>query len=191
MADLEWLRQCGLADAVLDHARAGRPVLGVCGGFQMLCRVIDDPVESKSGRVDGLGLLDADIAFDAEKTLKLWSAPLHGYEIHHGQVVRSGAADWLGAHIPVGLRRDAVFGTHWHGLFDNDELRRAWLTEAAAAAGRSGFVVADDVDVTESRDRQLDLMAELLAAHLDVDAVLELLDRGVPTRPTIATTLSG
>ncbi len=191
VADLEWLRQCGLADAVLDHARAGRPVLGVCGGFQMLCRVIDDPVESKSGRVDGLGLLDADIAFDAEKTLKLWSAPLHGYEIHHGQVVRSGAADWLGADIPVGLRRDAVFGTHWHGLFDNDELRRAWLTEAAAAAGRSGFVVADDVDVTESRDRQLDLMAELLAAHLDVDAVLELLDRGVPTRPTIATTLSG
>ncbi|MDT5081235.1 MAG: adenosylcobyric acid synthase [Mycobacterium sp.] len=190
VADLGWLRDCGLAAAIVGHAAAGRPVLGVCGGFQMLCRVIDDAVESRSGIVDGLGLLDADIAFDAEKTLKLWDAPLHGYEIHHGQVVRSTETDWLGSGAPIGIRRGAVFGTHWHGLLDNDEFRRAWLTEAAAAAGRSGFVVADDVNVTESRDRQLDLMADLLAAHLDVDAVMELLDQGAPARPTIVTALS-
>jgi adenosylcobyric acid synthase len=152
----------------------------------MLCRVIDDPVESRVGVVDGLGLLDADIVFDAQKTLKRWDAPLRGYEIHHGQVVRNTEADWLG----VGLRRGAVFGTHWHGLLDNDDLRRAWLTEAAAAAGRAGFVVAEDVDVAECRDRQLDVMAELLAAHLDVDALMDLLDKGAPTRPTIATALS-
>ncbi|WP_319445598.1 MULTISPECIES: cobyric acid synthase [unclassified Mycobacterium] len=191
VADLGWLRERGLAAGIVGHAAAGRPVLGVCGGFQMLCRVIDDPVESRSGIVDGLGLLDADIAFDAEKTLNLWESPLHGYEIHHGQVVRNTEADWLGSGAPVGIRRGAVFGTHWHGLLDNNELRRAWLTEAAAAAGRSSFVVADDVNVTESRDRQLDLMADLLAAHLDVDAVMELLDQGAPARPTIVTTLSG
>jgi adenosylcobyric acid synthase len=190
VADLGWLRDCGLAAGIVGHAAAGRPLLGVCGGFQMLCRVIDDAVESRSGTVDGLGLLDADIAFAAEKTLELWDAPLHGYEIHHGQVVRNTETDWLGSGAPIGIRRGAVFGTHWHGLLDNDELRRAWLTEAAAAAGRSGFVVADDVNVTESRDRQLDLMADLLAAHLELDAVMELLARGAPARPTIATSLS-
>ena len=189
VADLAWLREAGLADGIVGHANAGGPVLGVCGGFQMLCRAIDDPVESRFGVVDGLGLLDADIVFDPDKTLKLWGnhgeAPLHGYEIHHGRVERSTEADWLG----VGIRRGVVYGTHWHGLLDNDDVRRAWLTEVAAAAGRSGFVVADDVDVTEARDRQLDLMADLLTAHLDVDAVMELLHHGPPQRPTITTAL--
>jgi adenosylcobyric acid synthase len=156
----------------------------------MLCRVVDDPVESGAGRTEGLGLLDADIVFAADKTLELWDGngriPLRGYEIHHGQLARSAEADWLG----VGIRRGAVFGTHWHGLLDNDDVRREWLTEAARAAGRRGFVVADDVDVTARRDGQLDVMADLLAAHLDVDAVMALIDRGAPRRPTVTSGLS-
>jgi adenosylcobyric acid synthase len=185
VADLDWLRAGGLAEPIAAHAAAGRPVLGICGGFQMLCRHIDDPVESRAGRVDGLGLVDADIAFAAEKTLRHWETPLHGYEIHHGQVVRSAAEDWAG----IGVRRGAVFGTHWHGLFDNDAFRRTWLTEAAAAAGRTGFVVAEDVDVSARRDAQLDVMADLLQNHLDVDAVLDLIDTGPPPRPTVTSGL--
>ncbi|MCV7068422.1 cobyric acid synthase [Mycolicibacterium farcinogenes] len=186
VSDLAWLRHRGLADAVLAHAAQGRPVLGVCGGFQMLCRRIDDPVESgASGAVPGLGLLDADIEFHREKTLRHWEKPLWGYEIHHGQVSRATADDWLG----VGLRREAVYGTHWHGLLDNDALRRAWLTEVAASAGRTGFVVADDVDVRGRRDAQLDRMADLLTAHVDVDALLDILRNGPPSRPTMSTAL--
>ena len=67
VADLRWLREQGLAQAVIAHAEAGRTVLGVCGGFQMLCRTIDDPVETRCGRVDGLALLDADVVFDRER----------------------------------------------------------------------------------------------------------------------------
>jgi adenosylcobyric acid synthase len=185
VTDLRWLRERGLAAGIAAHAAAGRAVLGVCGGFQMLCRQIDDPVESRAGRTEGLGLLDADIVFAEQKTLRHWETPLRGYEIHHGQVVRATDADWLG----IGLRRDAVYGTHWHGLLDNDELRRAWLAEVAAAAGRDGFVVADDVDVTARRDAQLDLMADLIADHLDVGAVLDLLEHGAPRRPVMSTTL--
>lgn len=184
VSDLAWLRERGLGAAVAAHAAAGRPVLGVCGGFQMLCRSIDDDVESGSGMVDGLGLLDADIAFEREKTLRHWETPLHGYEIHHGQVVRSTEDDWLG----VGIRRGAVYGTHWHGLLDNDEVRRAWLSEAAAAAGRAGFLVADDVSVIARRDAQLDLMADALTTHVDLDALLGLLG-GAPGRPVIGSSL--
>jgi adenosylcobyric acid synthase len=101
-------------------------------------------------------------------------------------VTRTSDDDWLN----VGIRRGAVFGTHWHGLLDNDEVRRQWLIDAAAAAGRHGFVVADDVDVTARRDAQLDVMADLLAAHLDVAAVLDLLERGVPPRPVITSAIS-
>nr|A1UEN7.1 RecName: Full=Cobyric acid synthase [Mycobacterium sp. KMS]A3PY44.1 RecName: Full=Cobyric acid synthase [Mycobacterium sp. JLS]Q1BAC5.1 RecName: Full=Cobyric acid synthase [Mycobacterium sp. MCS] len=183
VADLQWLRTAGLAEPIAAHAGAGRPLLGICGGFQMLCRHIDDAVESRAGRVDGLGLLDADIAFAAEKTLRHRTTPLQGYEIHHGQVTRCAADDWAG----IGVRRDAVYGTHWHGLFDNDGFRRAWLADAAAAAGRSGFVVADDIDVSARRDAQLDVMADLLQNHLDLDAALGLVDAGPPPRPTIST----
>jgi adenosylcobyric acid synthase len=186
VADLEWLRGRGLAEAVVAHARSGRAVLGVCGGFQMLCRRIDDAVESRAGQVHGLGLLDADIEFASAKTLRHWESPLHGYEIHHGQVTRCEDDDWAG----VGVRRGAVFGTHWHGLMDNNVLRRGWLTDAAAAAGRTGFVVADDVDVPARRDGQLDVMADLLDAHLDVDAVLGLATSGPIRRPVITTGLS-
>jgi len=186
VADLAWLRERGLADAIVAHARLGKPVLGVCGGFQMLCTRIHDTVESRAGRVDGLALLDADIEFAADKTLCHHEGPLHGYEIHHGRVSRSTEDDWLG----VGIRSGAVYGTHWHGLLDNDDLRRQWLTEAAAAGGRGGFVVADDVDVRARRDAQLDVMADLITSHVDVAAVITLLEHGPPRLPSIATRLT-
>lgn len=185
VADLDWLRRSGLAGALSAHAARGLPVLGVCGGFQMLCARIDDDVESGAGVVPGLNLLDADIVFTPEKTLLRHEEPLSGYEIHHGQIGRSTEEQWLG----VGLRRGAVYGTHWHGVLDNDDVRRSWLVEVAQAAGRNGFVVADDVDVGARRDAQLDLMADLLTSHLDVDAVLTLLSDGAPARPDIVTGL--
>ena len=185
VADLAWLRERGLAAGVGAHAASGRAVLGICGGFQMLCRTIDDPVESGRRDVEGLGLLDADIVFEATKTLRHWDAPLQGYEIHHGQVARTSEDAWL----DVGIRRGGIYGTHWHGLLDNDEVRRGWLADAAALAGRRGFVVADDVDVTARRDAQLDVMADLLTAHVDLAAVMELLAHGAPSRPVIASTV--
>ena len=129
VADLGWLRDRGLADGIVAHAAQDKPVLGICGGFQMLCRHIDDPVESGARGVTGLGLLDADIVFAPDKTLRHHEAALHGYEIHHGQLARSAEDDWLG----VGIRRGTVYGTHWHGVLDNDELRRRWLTETGHA----------------------------------------------------------
>ncbi|MCT7659375.1 cobyric acid synthase [Mycobacterium deserti] len=181
VADLGWLRERGLADGITAHAASGRAVLGICGGFQMLCRHIDDTVESTTGAVTGLDLLDADIVFAAEKTLCRHESALRGYEIHHGLVARCAEDDWQG----VGVRRGMVYGTHWHGLLDNDDLRRRWLTEV----GPPGFVVADDVDVAARRDAQLDLMADLLTAHLDIDAVMDLLVDGPPARPTVVTSV--
>ena len=191
VADLSWLRERGLAGAVVAHARAGKPVLGICGGFQMLCRRIDDPVESGGGEVAGLDLLEADIDFREAKTLRRWRQPLAGYEIHHGRLSRCSEERWFDVgddpeSEPHGVVRGAVFGTHWHGLLDNDDFRRAWLTRVAAAAGRSGFVLAD-TNVAARRDAQLDLIADLLAAHLDLDAVLGLLDGPPPRRPRLAT----
>ncbi len=192
VADLGWLTDRGLAEALVAHVRRGRALLGICGGLQMLCRRIDDTVESGQGTVDGLGLLDADIAFSADKTVRRWEAPLHGYEIHHGQVVRCTEDTWFEVDgAAQGYVRGTVFGTHWHGLLDNDEFRREWLTRAADSAGVPGFRVAADVKVAARRDAQLDVMADLVAAHLDLDAVFALLGGPPAAAPVISSTLLG
>lgn len=175
VSDLEWLRRNGIADALVARAAAGKPILGICGGYQMLGRSIVDPVESGS-TVAGLGLLDLDVVFEAAKVLAQVSdsasgIPVRGYEIHHGRVVRSGDAPLLDG-LGEGSVSGAVFGTHWHGLLENDAYRRHFLTRVAELAGREGFVVAPDVSVAAVREAQLDLLADLLAEHADVDALL-------------------
>jgi adenosylcobyric acid synthase len=190
VADLGWLRERGLDQAIAAHAASGRAVLGICGGFQMLCRSIDDPVESRSGRTEAMGMLDVDIEFTPDKVLRRREGSLAGYEIHHGRLARCAEDAWFEVDgYPEGYRRGQIFGTHWHGLLDNDDFRRRWLTDVASASGRHGFEVADNVDVAARRDAQLDVMADLLDIHLDVDAVTALLDDGPPRRPTIVATL--
>ncbi|MFS8640707.1 MAG: CoA-binding protein, partial [Symbiobacteriaceae bacterium] len=105
----------GFAESATDEGRRHQEMLAAACREAGLGLWIGGMLESGVGRVDGLGLLDADIEFAADKTLRRWERPLRGYEIHHGQVTRSAADDWHG----VGLRRGAVCGTHWHGLLDN------------------------------------------------------------------------
>jgi adenosylcobyric acid synthase len=106
--------------------------------------------------------------------------PVTGYEIHHGVVTRGpAAAGWvhLGEPEPEGAvdLEDARFlGTTLHGIFEADGFRRAFLQEVARRADKT-FVAADGVSFARAREAQLDRMADLLEAHLDLDAVLALL----------------
>jgi adenosylcobyric acid synthase len=192
--DLGWLRRTGLAAAVLDHARAGRPVLGICGGYQMLGRRILDPHRVEGGDAEGLGLLDLDVAFDAGKHLgnpagTAWGEPVRGYEIHHGRVVRSGDPQLLDGE---GSDAGNVLGTHWHGLLENDGFRRAFLGRVAARAGRTGFVPAPDTSFAAHRTAQLDLLADLVEEHIDIRALEHVINHGVPAGlPVVTTGLAG
>ncbi|MDQ1678086.1 MAG: adenosylcobyric acid synthase [Actinomycetota bacterium] len=187
--DLCWLRDTGLADGVHAHAAAGRPVLGICGGYQMLGEHIVDDVESGAGSVRGLGLLPVTVTFAPRKTLgrpagtSTGGQPVTGYEIHHGRARVSGGEPLFRTDggEPEGCRVGAVWGTHWHGAFESDGFRRAFLAEVAGAAGRRGFVPAPDISVTELRERTLDLLGDLVEDHLDTDALLRVIEQGPPT----------
>lgn len=200
VADLDWLRRTGLADAIGAHAAAGLPVFGICGGFQMLARGIRDEVESGGGHVDALGLLDLEIEFARSKTLSrptgtALDEAVHGYEIHHGVAVRPG--DDLTPLIRASDGSDegavdgAVAGTHWHGLFENDAFRRRFLRWVADAAGRTGFVPDEETSFAALREGQLDLLGDLVEKHLDTDAIRRLLDGGPPqSLPMLRSSLS-
>ncbi|HEX6356988.1 cobyric acid synthase [Actinophytocola sp.] len=187
--DLRWLRECGLADAI---AQLDTPVFAICGGYQMLGHRIVDHVESGRGEIDGLGLLDLDVEFAPEKTLTRPAGtalghPVTGYEIHHGRVSRqpSPALVELADGTPEGVVTDRVMGTHWHGLLDNDDFRRDVLRWVADRAGRTGFTPAPDVSVTAVRSAQLDVLADLVANHLDTTALENLIEHGPTPLPPL------
>jgi adenosylcobyric acid synthase len=187
--DLDWLRRTGLADAVVAHAAAGRPVLGICGGYQMLSSAIHDGVESRRGSVAGLGLLPIEVTFAERKTVArsvgtaFGSVPVRGYEIHHGYAVprATGYRPLIESPAgPDGAIAGPVFGTHWHGTFESDEFRRAFLTEVARLAGCRGFVPAPDTSFEAARERTLDLLGDLVEEHLDTEALWHLIEYGPP-----------
>jgi adenosylcobyric acid synthase len=185
--DLDWLHRTGLAHAIIVHAAAGKPLLGICGGFQMLARRIHDDVESRRGEVPGLGLLNVEIGFTPVKTLSrptghALGVPVGGYEIHHGQVV------WRDDELPgfikltdggeEGAFQDHLFGTHWHGAFESDEFRRRFLTLAAGLAGRRGFRVSEHTSFAGLREATADRLGDLIEEHADTDALWRLIEQG-------------
>ncbi|GAA4152932.1 cobyric acid synthase [Actinomadura keratinilytica] len=181
VADLAWLRERGMADEIVRRAREGRPVLGVCGGHQMLAREIRDDVESGAGRVDGLGLLPTRVVFAPDKTLArptgtAYGHPVRAYEIHHGRVEVQGGEPFLD-----GCRVGAVWGTTWHGALENDGFRRAFLADVAHCAGRD-FTPAPDVSFAARREAMFEAVGDLVEEHLDTDAVWRLIEGGAPPR---------
>ncbi len=194
VADLAWLRERGLAAAVAERARAGRPVLGICGGYQMMAGEIEDEVESGLGTVAGLGLLPVRVRFGAEKILRrprgrALGAPVAGYEIHHGIAEVTDPAGNGCEPFLDGCRRGALWGTSWHGALENDQFRRAFLAEVAALAGRD-FTPAPGTEFAAVREARLDVLGDLVADCLDTAALSRLIEDGpVPGLPALVASL--
>ena len=184
MDDLRWLRESGLEPLVQKLAASGTPVLGVCGGYQMLGEELRDPAGEESGTpgtLRGLGLLPTVTTFNAEKHLTqteavtaagpFAGARLTGYEIHAGRTeVRGEGFCTLADGTPEGCVQGNVFGTYLHGLFDTGE-----LTEKLTAflCSRKGLdpAGADLIPMEQYRQQQFDKLADGVRAALDMPAV--------------------
>ena len=192
--DLLWLRQSGLETAVLKLAAGGTPVLGVCGGYQLLGETLDDSQGTESGHpqtLRGLGLLPTRTVFTAEKrraqvtataAAPFAGAALTGYEIHTGRTAVNGAPFCRYADgTPEGCVQNAVFGTYLHGLFDSGE-----LTEQLAAylCRRKGIApeTAAPLAMADYRTQQLDLLADGVRSALDMGAVYAAMGLHNPQR---------
>jgi len=193
--DLERLRAAGLDRALSARAAAGAPLLGVCGGYQLLGERIVDAVESGRGAVPGLGLLPVATEFAREKLLRrragscAWlGTAAGGYEIRHGRVARRGGEPLLAAADgePDGCRSGAVLGTSWHGALEHDAFRRALLGWVAQLCGRR--FVPGTGSFAAARAARLDVLGDLIERHADTARLSELIERGVPDGlPTLTT----
>ena len=188
MEDLLWLRQNGLETVIQQLALRGTPVLGVCGGYQMLGEELRDPdgVEAELPALRGMGLLPCTTVFAPEKTLTrkratvtggaLDGARIDGYEIHMGATEARGEAFCRLADGAVdGCRLRNVFGTYLHGLFDSGEATEklaAWL------CARKGISAGDTPveDRRAYRERQYDLLADGVRAAIDMKAIYRILE---------------
>jgi adenosylcobyric acid synthase len=128
---LRHLRASGLGAHVAHAAAAGVPVIGVCGGLQLLGHRILDPAGLEGGDMDGLGLLDVETTLDPEKTTRqtevAWRGEtLRGYEIHHGRTLAGpDAREHLSG--ALGWEQGPVCGVYVHGLFEDTAYRQAFL----------------------------------------------------------------
>ena len=195
MDDLLWLRQQGLEGAVQKLARAGTPVLGVCGGYQMLGQTLSDPegVE-RGGTMAGMGLLPCDTVFLPQKTrtqttARVTAEPfagagLEGYEIHMGQTTRRHGTPFclLADGREDGTAAGNVFGTYLHGLFDSGDLTGRLADWLLRRKGLTPGQVQTE-HRRAYRQRQYDLLADVVREHLDLPAVygaMEQYERGGP-----------
>ncbi len=166
-ADAAWLGRTGLAAAIKTHAEAGTPILGVCGGLQLLGEQVNDPHGVEGESFTGLGLLELDTALEPKKVTRQTTAELlaagtnvSGYEIRHG---RSHAWGETKPYLADGLgfQRGNVTGIYLHGLFEDTTFRRAFLEEIG--------VHSTSANHAAELDKTLDKLADHVEAHLDMD----------------------
>lgn len=185
VSDLAWLRRTGLAQIVVERARRGAPVLGICGGYQMLLdEIVDEGIESSASddpesasvtTVPGLGLLPGRVVFAAEKTLARprgrWrGSDVEGYEIHHGVVTPCGGEDFPGGHALGNIR-----GSIWHGTLECDDFRRTLLADVAAATGATWQADPGAAPFASRREAMIDALADAIETHIDLPTLLGLI----------------
>ncbi len=201
-ADLKYLRQSGIAEGIIQKAKGGTAVVGICGGYQMLGKAIHDPdgVESETGSALGLGLLDAETTFARQKSTTQVKAQvatnwepfqetagqeLIGYEIHMGRTQNIG--DRSAFHIletPEGKAdyedgtlnaQGTVWGTYIHGIFHNTGFRRGllnWLRRRRGLPERWGGAGIE-------KEKEYDRLAELVRHSLDMKRIYQIVDQGI------------
>ena len=203
LADLRWLRQNGMAEAVTQLQRKGCAIFGICGGYQMLGQAVSDPeAAEEGGKADGMGFLDTETVFEGHKRrtrvsgnvgelpgvlAPLSGAQIEGYEIHMGRTSQRDnhssfctvTALQTGECSPDGTASGNVYGTYVHGIFDAPGVARKVAQALASAKGvtlsKASVSGSQNTDMSEFKETQYDLLAKTLRQHLDLEKIYEII----------------
>lgn len=195
--DMQYLRTSGLLVKIMQYAETGRGIIGICGGYQILTKIIRDKsgVES-GGEVFGLGLLDGETVFEREKTRTvvngvfkniegyfsfLNGASFTGYEIHMGQTLSScgkisDIVDMKGSKKEDGISSKNILGTYIHGVFDSEVSERIVkkLYEEKGIERDSSILSVD-----EYKDMEYEKLSSLMLDNLDMSKIYNIIEKGL------------
>ncbi len=179
IGDLLWLRNSGFAEEIVKARRAGKTVVGICGGYQMMGLSVADPdcIEGKIKEMTGLGLLKVSTVIGSEKatrrrTFRFLDLPdeCTGYEIHMGLTEVGGTQlNVLDDGSPDGcMADDRCFGTYMHGIFENPCVVDYLISPYAAAESQT-------FDYKAFKEQQYDLLAAEMRKHIDIEQLYKIL----------------
>ncbi len=197
IADMKWLKENGLETSIKKYAASGRPVIGVCGGYQMLGQKISDPDSVESGgEITGLSLLPVKTVLTAKKhrsqTSGVFEEPggifenlkgtvFSGYEIHMGETVPEFEMNTEGAtslneftSSKTGYSLDNIYGTYIHGIFDNAETVEK-IVESLAQQKGIDLKHLDILDYKELKEKEFDTLAATLREYMDIDYIYKIM----------------
>lgn len=181
ISDLIWLRECGLEAAIMKHVSNDKPLIGICGGYQMLGITLKDPdCVEYGGEISGLGLLNCETVFKKEKKRvrvegnlepvsgifsNLSNAEFEGYEIHMGETTNNKSI----------VNKDNVYGTYIHGIFDKDIVSKTIIEALLLKKGLS----TDNLktfNIKDYKDSQYDILADELRKSIDMNYIYKIIN---------------
>ncbi|MFN4197320.1 MAG: cobyric acid synthase [Caldimicrobium sp.] len=191
-SDLKLLHQAEMSKTLKEALKKGAEIIGICGGFQMLGKILKNPykLETPIKEMKGLGLLEVETIFYPEKitsqvqaellenTLENSNSPLWGYEIHKGitygdlnlfRIKRLSTRETL----IDGKREGDIWGTYLHGLFTNDQFRSQLLNNHRIKKGLP--IITDPPSYWETLDKSFDVLANFVESHLNMNKIYKLL----------------
>lgn len=180
MGDLKWLRETGMETRIQKHASKGKPVFGICGGYQILGQYLKDEhgVEG-GGEMKGIGLLPHSTEFSESKTRKsqigklanvdgifsgLSGMEYEGYEIHMG--ISKGFGNII--------NEGNIYGTYIHGIFDRSVISSEIIKSLMKSKGID-ISHTDVIDMDKYKEKQYEILAENIEKAIDVDELLAIL----------------
>jgi adenosylcobyric acid synthase len=186
IADLIILHKTGMAEEIQNYIAAGGTILGICGGYQMLGKILADPegIEGQEGRYKGLDLLPLKTVIAGQKVARQRlvtsnfpqeGLPVLGYEIHQGRtrLIETEGTQALFDDPNLGIvdQSQSVWGTYLHGIFDNGPWRRAWLNRLRQQRGLKALPTGVS-NYREQREILLDNLADAVEPYLDLAPLL-------------------
>ncbi len=190
IADMRWLRETGLEAAIKKYSSSYRPVIGICGGYQMLGEKISDPtgVESK-GEISGLGLLPVETIMTAGKhrsqvcgafanptgiLKELKGIEYTGYEIHMGETKLLNESAYEFTDKSSGYCMDNIWGSYVHGLFDNADIVKR-IVDALAEQKGIDINTKEVIDYKELKEIEYDRLAATMREYMDMELIYSII----------------
>ena len=188
--DLRWLKSMGFNHDNLEM----RNLIGICGGFQMLGNdLIDEYGVEEGGSETGLKLLNFSTIFAKEKTtrqtetevinspdfINLCNFTIKGYEIHMGSTINPKEKPFTKSDITDngGFVNNNIMGTYIHGIFENDNFVDAIISGLIKKTGKKITIDTNINDFDIYKESQYELLADLIEESLDIDVILDILDK--------------